>query len=139
MHTLFDLFTNIAGDTFVKCIKKKNYHTTIGIRSKYMYTVYDFILYIFHLFVHLTDIFNFSDNAHLQIKKYREFYHYIIYIAKEGHHVIIYVSIACYSFMVFVHVVFHAYDNLYFLYMYYIIFNEHKYALSKTSPLSLDV
>jgi hypothetical protein len=39
--------------------------------------------------------------------------------------------------MVVVHVVFHSYGNLYFL--YYIIFNEHKDALSKTSPLSLDV
>ena len=39
--------------------------------------------------------------------------------------------------MVVVHVVFHAYDNLYFL--DYIIFNEHKYALSKTSLLLLDV
>ena len=39
--------------------------------------------------------------------------------------------------MVDVHVVCHAYDNLYFL--YYILFNEHKYALSKTSLLLLDV
>ena len=39
--------------------------------------------------------------------------------------------------MVVVHVVFHAYDNLYFL--YYIICNGHKDALSNTSLISLDV
>jgi hypothetical protein len=36
---------------------------------------------------HSNDFFNMSDNTHMQIKIYQEFYHCIIYIANEGHHV----------------------------------------------------
>jgi hypothetical protein len=36
---------------------------------------------------HSNDVHNMSDNTHVQIKIYQEFYHSIIYIASEGHHV----------------------------------------------------
>ena len=33
----------------------------------------------------INDILNLSDNTHVQIEKYREFYHVIVYKAKEGY------------------------------------------------------
>ena len=33
------------------------------------------------------DILNLPDNTHVQIERYREFYHVIVYKAKEGCHI----------------------------------------------------
>ena len=35
----------------------------------------------------INDILNLSDNTHVQIEIYREFYHVIVYKAKEGCHI----------------------------------------------------
>ena len=36
---------------------------------------------------HRNDVLNYSDNMHERIKRYREFYYCIIYIANEENHV----------------------------------------------------
>jgi hypothetical protein len=35
----------------------------------------------------INDILNLPDNTHVQIERYREFYHVIVYKAKEGCHI----------------------------------------------------
>ena len=59
VNNLYDLFTNVTGDTILKIIKKKliciqKYSPT---RSKYMYRLYSFIFLMFLLFVHIIRLF----------------------------------------------------------------------------------
>ena len=58
--------------------KKKNSKTLMFVCSTVMYKYMESLI---------NDIHNLPDNMHVQIERYREFYHVIVYKAKEGFHI----------------------------------------------------
>jgi hypothetical protein len=58
--------------------KKKNSNTLMFACSTVLYEYMESLM---------NDILNLSDNTHVQIEIYREFYHVIVYKAKEGYHI----------------------------------------------------
>ena len=56
--------------------KKKNSNTLMFAYSTVMYKYMESLI---------NDILNLPDNTHVQIERYREFYHVIVYKAKEGY------------------------------------------------------